>query len=108
MSLSNFFDEPPAFSLKGTVFCRRQKVRAPNLLLHILESCNAVFIGHSILVDLNAGKRCSVEAEFHALYQSVLGGLFDGEIAAAELVTEIDGRHLTADYGDAACFLRHM
>ena len=41
MSLSNFFDEPPAFSLKGTVFCRRQKVRAPNLLLHKLGALDS-------------------------------------------------------------------
>ena len=75
---------------------------------HILEFCNAVFVGHGILVDLDAGERCSVEAELHALGQSVLGGLFDREVAAAELVAEIDGRHLTADYGDAACFLRHI
>ena len=58
---------------------------------HILEFCNAVFIGHSILVDLNAGERCSVEAELHALGQSVLGCLFDCKVAAAELVAEIDG-----------------
>lgn len=38
---------------------------------HILEFCNAVFVGHGILVDFNAGKRCSVEAELHALGQSV-------------------------------------
>ena len=75
---------------------------------HILESCNAVFIGHSILVDLNAGKRCSVEAEFHALGQPVLGSLFDCEVAAAELVAEIDGRHLTADYGYTANLLRNI
>ena len=49
---------------------------------HILEFCNAVFVGHSILVDLNAGDRCSVEPEFHALGQSVLGGLGDLQSAA--------------------------
>ena len=49
---------------------------------HILEFRNAVFVGDGILVHGNSRKGCAVEPEFHALGQSVLGGLGDLQSAA--------------------------
>ena len=46
--------------------------------------------------------------ELHALGQSVLGGLFDREVAAAERIAESDCGNLTADNGYTANLLRNI
>ena len=49
---------------------------------HILEFRHTVFVGDGIFVHGDARKGCAVETEFHALDQSVLGGLGDLQSAA--------------------------
>ena len=73
---------------------------------HIFKGCHAVFIRNRILVHGNAGERCAVKAEGHALIEVILRGFDNLNIATLQGIVEVDGRNLPRNYGYSAGLLR--
>ena len=73
---------------------------------HIFKGCHAVFIRNRILVHGNAGERCAVKAEGHALIEVILRGFDDLNVSTLQRVVEVDGRNLPRNYGYSARLLR--
>ena len=73
---------------------------------HIFKSRHTVFIRNCILIHGNAGERCAVKVEGHALIEVILRGFDDLNIATLQRVVEVDGRNLSRNYGYSAGLLR--
>ena len=73
---------------------------------HIFKGRHTVFIRNRILVHGNAGERCAVKMEGHALIEVILRRFDDLNIATLQRVVEVDGRNLPRNYGYSAGLLR--
>ena len=73
---------------------------------HIFKGRHTVFIRNRILVHGNAGERCAVKVEGHALIEVILRGFDNLNIATLQRVVEVDGRNLSRNYGYSAGLLR--
>ena len=75
---------------------------------HIIECRNAVLVGDGVCIHFFTAHGRSVQMEFNARIQSVLGGFGHFQRAALELIAESHGCGLTADNGHTPDFLRHI
>ena len=73
---------------------------------HIFKGRHTVFIRNRILVHGNAGERCAVKVEGHALIEVILRGFDNLNIATLQRIIEVDGRNLPRNYGYSAGLLR--
>ena len=73
---------------------------------HIFKGRHTVFIRNRILVHGNAGERCAVKVEGHALIEVILRGFDNLNIATLQGIVEVDGRNLPRNYGYSAGLLR--
>ena len=73
---------------------------------HIFKGRHTVFIRNGILVHGNAGERCAVKMEGHALIEVILRRFDNLNIATLQRVVEVDGRNLPRNYGYSAGLLR--
>ena len=73
---------------------------------HIFKGRHTVFIRNSILINSNAGERCAVKVEGHALIEVILRGFNNLNVSTLQRIIEINGCNLPRNNGYTACFLR--